>query len=193
VDQGEKEADNKLQQQLITDFVRDNQNKYNELINAIDTGDLTQAHRIAHTLKSEAGLIGRTQLHKSAATVEGALKNGANLTTEEQLHTLRRELHAAIDEMAAYSDKAVVVQQVRHHKETVGGFDAPRLFALINKLEPMLWSGNPESLDLIDEISLIPGSEELIRQMEDFYFSTAADLLKGIKERLEKDHQWNNK
>jgi len=39
-------------------------------------------------------------------------------------------------------------------------------------------------MNMLDEIRLIPGSEELLRYVEDFEFALAADELNKLKERL---------
>jgi len=52
-------------------------------------------------------------------------------------------------------------------------------------LDPLLKSGNPECLKYTDELRLILGSEELVEQMEDLYFGSAANLLVKLRIRLE--------
>jgi len=182
----EKEGDDDLQKQLKADFVKDNQNRFNEIIAAIDAGDITLAHRMVHNLKSNSGLIGRSDLHKIASNVEASLRDGENLTTEGQLDALRFELHAALGEMASYKESTAAKQR---ETETTDELGTEKARELIERLEPLLASGNPECLDLVDALRSIPGSEELIQQIEDFYFSAASELLKKLKERMEYD-QW---
>jgi signal transduction histidine kinase/CheY-like chemotaxis protein len=196
------EDDDNLQKQLKIDFLKDNQNCFKEITSAIDVGNITLAHRMAHNLKSNAGLIGRMDLQKIAADVEASLKGGENLSTEEQLSTLRFELHAALNEMASYKEEAPAERRKTERRKTerrkakrrkaIAGFDARRIRELVDKLEPLLASGNPECLDLVDCLRSIPGSEELIQQIEDFYFGAASKLLKKLKKRME-DDQWEIK
>jgi HPt (histidine-containing phosphotransfer) domain-containing protein len=174
--------------------VKDNRTKYEEVKIAVETGDITLAHRLAHSLKSNAGLIGRPKLQKIAADIEASLKSGENPVTEEQMNSLHFELQTALDEMASYNEKTdkAKTEAERHGTETATEYDAEKARLLIEKLEPLLRSGNPECLDLIDGLRRIPGSEELIQQMEDFYFSAAFELFMELKERMEND-QWKIK
>jgi len=70
---------------------------------------------------------------------------------------------------------------VRHIRETT---DAEMTWAIIGRLEPMLASYSTESMVLLDDIRAIPGTEELVRQMEDFEFERAIAELGKLKERL---------
>ena len=178
----ENTEDTKLQKQLKRDFAKDNQTKYEEIITALETGDLTLAHRIAHSLKSNAALIGKSKLQKIAADVETALKSGENLATTEQMNLLQSELRATLDELSMYLDGTVNVHQPAIPTEP---FDAEKARELLNKLEPLLKSGNPESLSYIDGLRAIPGSEELIQQIEDYYFNAAEKLLTELREKLQ--------
>jgi protein-arginine kinase activator protein McsA len=59
---------------------------------------------------------------------------------------------------------------------------------LIEKLEPMLKLGNPESQALIDSIRRIPGNGDLAsrltQQIENFDFEEAAVTLDELKRKL---------
>jgi len=184
----ESKEETDLEKQLKADFVRDNQTRYEEIINAVEAGDITLAHRLAHTLKSNAALVGRPELHKAAANIEASLKGGKNLATAEQMEILRGELRAALDDLAPYFTQAAA----RRKPETGAGYDAEKARGLIEKLEPLLKAGNPECLKLVDDLYSIPGTEELIRQIDDLYFDAAAGLLTSLKEKLEAD-QWKIK
>ena len=173
----EKGDDNKLQKQLMIDFVTSNQTKFKEINDAIDAGDIALAHRLAHTLKSNAAYIGRLSLQKAAADVEAALKGGEKQVTAAQMDTLKNELSAALDELAPYRNEQADLQPAEP-------YDAEKARELLAKLEPLLKSGNPECLKFVDELRSIPGSGELIKQIEDFYFDAAAKLLSELKERL---------
>jgi HPt (histidine-containing phosphotransfer) domain-containing protein len=81
-------------------FWKNNQNKYNELIKAIEAGDLELAHRIAHTLKGNAAQLGKKSLNIAAADVERQLKEGKMLVTEDQLKTLETEFNKYLKELS---------------------------------------------------------------------------------------------
>jgi HPt (histidine-containing phosphotransfer) domain-containing protein len=174
------ESDEIFRKRLIQNFVNENQNRYDEVVNAINSGDIKLANRLVHNLKSNAGHLGKTGLQNAAQNVEYLLKNEKNLTTQDELNTLKAELDAVLKEIAAFesagSSGGAAVPRVN--------LDAEEKRVLINKLELLLEGGNPECLSLIDGLRAIPGSEELIAQMENFDFDAARETLAKSKESL---------
>ena len=184
---GEKEDCNKkLYAELKSDFVKINQTKSDEIENALNTGDINLAHRLAHTLKSNAAQIGKNVLKAAAAEVEAALKDGENKVSETQMETLRTELSSALDDLSPYLNETPNQDQV---KEENTDFDAAMARELMEKLDPLLKSGNPESLKMINRLKAIPGSGIVIKNMEDFQFTAASNALVKLKEKLEAS-QW---
>jgi len=172
-----KDTDTDIQRQLKADFVTNNRDKFNEIMNALDVYDITLAHRLVHTLKSNAGLVGKAALQKAAVTVEAALKGGENRVTEEQINVFRIELCSALDELSPYLNEMASHAQ----SDTNTDLDAGTVRKLLEELEPLLKSGNSECLKRIDDIRSITGSGELIRQMEDYDFDAATNELAKMK------------
>jgi len=172
-----KGADTAIQKQLKTDFVAGNRDKFNEIAGALDNNDIALAYRLVHTLKSNAGLIGKTALQNAAASIEAALKGGENRAAERQMDVLCIELRSALDELGPYLNETAV----RTGADTIAMLDADTARKLLEELEPMLKSGNPECLKMADDIRSVTGSAELIRQMEDYEFYAAADELAKLK------------
>ena len=168
--------DTTLEEQLKIDFVTDNQTKFCEIADSIEAGDITLAHRLAHSLKSVAGLIGKTTLQKAAAEVEAALKSGENKTTNQQMDLLKTELEAVLDELAPYLTGKI--------KTSADTLDTENTKALINKLETLLKSGDAECLKYVEDLEKIPGSEDVIKQIQSFYFVEAGKHLTKLKEKL---------
>jgi CheY-like chemotaxis protein len=161
------DLDMNLRETLKGHFAKHNQGKFAEIKGALDSGDIKLAHRLAHTLKSNAGQIGKTLLQKAAADVERLLKDGENKAAGEPLTVLETELNRVLDELSPFLNETV--------KETrPAAFNTEKVKELAEKLEPLLKSGNPECLKYIEELRiLIPGSEELIQQMENYDFELA--------------------
>jgi len=90
-----------IQNVLQTLFLQNNLYKFDEIANALKAGDITLAHRLAHTLKGNAGQIGKPALQRAAADVEGQLKDGIDLVSPEQLAALETELAAVLKELSA--------------------------------------------------------------------------------------------
>ena len=169
-----EQADDELLKKLRMDFVKNNQTKYDDIIEAIGAGDAKLAHRLAHSLKNNAGLIGKTGLQCVAADVENLLKDGTMKVPDGRLRLLEIELRAALEELKPLFEKcaAPVASENLNSEQTL---------ALFAELEHMLENINPESVNLLDVIRSIPGTEELARQIEDYDFESAALTLSGIK------------
>jgi len=177
------DSDIELQNTLQSLFAKNNQKKYEEIFDALETGEIKLAHRLAHTLKGNAGQLGKALLQQAAAQVEQQLKDGKNLVTGQQLAALKRELDAALAEFEVKA-AAQLNGSSRLAEGAVEPLDADLTRELFANLEPMLKMGNPECRNFIDGLCLIPGSGELIRQIKDFDFeagvSTLAELAKNF-------------
>jgi signal transduction histidine kinase/CheY-like chemotaxis protein len=101
--------DMEFQKKLLALFVKTNLEKFREIINALEDGDINLAHRLVHTLKSNAAQIGKTTLQQAAAEVENGLKDGKNNVTAQQMALLEKELNEVLAELEillASSDSA---------------------------------------------------------------------------------------
>jgi HPt (histidine-containing phosphotransfer) domain-containing protein len=172
------EVDMEFQRSLRALFVRSNQTKFDEIVKALEDRDIKLAHRLTHTLKGNAGQLGKFLLQQAAADVEHQLRGGENLVTEDQLETLEIELNAV---MAEFTQLLKESSQIESSQELL---DEKSSRELIEKLEPMLKMGNPECCKLINDIRRIHGSEALIYLMEDFEFKNAITVLAELKEKL---------
>jgi len=175
------EADSEFQKSLQLYFVRSNRNKYNEIVKALEAHDIKLAHRLAHTLKGNAGQIGKIILQKAAEDVEHQLKDGTNLVSSEQLKTLDNELLLVINELSSLlrdSDR-----DSNEYEHSV--LDPEKTRNLFYELEALLRAGNPDCNRLAGELRLIPGSEKLIQQMEDFDFTDALLAIAELRERMD--------
>jgi len=176
----QSEADAKLQKMLQVHFLKQNNTKFAEIVEAMETGNMELAHRLVHTLKSNAGQLGKTRLQKIAGDIEELLKGETPMLKEEQLAVLEMELKAALQEFSLLTDKA----REPTPSAAFSAFSKEEALNLVERLEPLLKSGNPECLELIDSIRAIPESENLIQQMEDFDFELAYSTLAKLKGRI---------
>jgi signal transduction histidine kinase/DNA-binding response OmpR family regulator len=179
-----KQFDEKLKFLLMVNFVKDNKTMRSEIANAISTNNIKLAHRLTHTLKSNAGLLGQDILKKAALEVESFLKDGKNQVTLEALNVLETELNAVLDELAPLA-KAVFSEGHRlPETQFLGAAEARELLA---GLKPSLERGDPECLKLIPALRGIQGNDlakKLIRQMEDLEFELAKETLAELELRL---------
>jgi len=94
------EADLEFHRKIQEVFIRTNQNKYEEITEAMEKGDIFSAHRYAHSLKSNAAQLGKSILQKAASDIEYQLRDGKNLVTGEQLKILKSELEMVLNEFS---------------------------------------------------------------------------------------------
>jgi len=172
------QADDDLRQRLIRRFVDGNKTKYDEITNAIKENDLITAHRLVHTLKSNAGQLNKTTLQHAAAEVERNLKNGNNLVTPQQLQELETELNFVLNELAPISSGPL------GYYNNAKPLEKEEVLNILNELEPILKDNDPECLSYTDTLLLIPGCEDLIKQIENFDFELAVNSLTQIKNNI---------
>ena len=173
-----EQTENKLRHKLIDNFVSKNNDKFAEIENALNSGDITLAHRLAHTLKSNAGQLEKTLLQNAADTVETQLAGGENNVTAEQMETLERELSAVLKELEPIATEHATAKTAAEPVDTAAAVE------LLNKVKPLVEDDDSECIEFVDELRNIPGSEELIMRIEDFDFSSAAELINELIEKL---------
>ena len=172
------ETDEDLQQKLINCFVKNNRNMFNEVTAALAAGDIKQAFILVHTLKSNAGQLGKKHLQQAAADIEKQLKNGENNVTPEQIAALELEFNKVMEELTP-----LVRVTLRYIAEVLE--DKNAACELLTKLEFMLKTGNINCLIFIDGLQLIPGSAELIQSIEDYNFKQALNYLYKLREKID--------
>ena len=161
-------------------FLKSNPTKIAEITKALQDADIKLAHRLVHTLKGNAGQIGRSALQKIAAEVEGRLKEGENHVTQEQMALLEKELNAALAELADNSAPSGEPEPAQGQ-----ALDTAAALKVLEKLEPLLVRGNPDSLKYTNELRAVSGSERLIQQIEDFNFESALATFAELKRKFE--------
>jgi len=158
-------------------FIKGNQDAIDRLQKALDDGDLKFAHRLAHSLKSNAGQIGEKRLQELAAEAEAVLTDGNNLLTSKQLSILETELSAVLKRLAPILCET-------EETDVVIFTDKKQSLKILNVLESMLKKGMPDSMNLLNDIRTIQGAEALAQSVEDFEFKHALDELYKLKESL---------
>jgi len=173
------ETEEEFQRSLQSLFVRSNQMIYEDIIKAVKDDDVKLAHRLTHSLKSNAAQIGKTELQKAAIEVETVFKKGDINVTDEQLTALKNELDAVLAELAP------VLQDEIKAGEEVDILDIELAITVIDELESCLKKGSPECINLIDRIRRLPGNKEIktqiIQKIEDFDFDAALDFVNQLK------------
>jgi CheY-like chemotaxis protein len=91
--------DNELLIRLQLNFPDENKNRINELKEALYSNDFKQARLLAHTLKSNAGLIREHRLQELAAIVEKMVEENKVDDIAPHLNHLESELRMVLDRL----------------------------------------------------------------------------------------------
>jgi len=163
------EEDRIIKIKLKTNFAKSNRTAYEDLIQAIDSGDFKLAHRLAHSLKSNAAQIDAMRLRDAAALAESILNERKRLS-EEQRKIIKIELEKVLNELAPLLDE----EKLENSKKTI---DLVRVREIKNELRPLLMDNNTKCNKFVDELKTMPGTEELIFHIEEFNFNQALKVL----------------
>ncbi len=182
----------KLYRKIQSDFVKGHADTFARLNEAIDSGDFNHAHRIAHTLKGVANLIGSSVLAEAALAIEKGLENGKPEFNDEQMQTLGMTLNVVLEDLTGQLEE---YERKRANTDTVRvrtSVDPAEVVALLDKLEPLLASGDSQSTDYLDEIreELMPLGrlgKVLAEQVDGYDFELALGTVKTIREKLNRN------
>ena len=157
---------------LIRAFFRQNHDIFEKIVNAIDSGDLTLAHRFAHGLKSNAGLIGELPLQLVATSLEERLND--KLPVGDLLDKLKTELEPVLLKISSLVDDS-------NAEETFTDISQNEILQVFNELEALLKRQDSRVINYIDKLRAIPSTETLIEQLENMDLQEAALTLATLK------------
>jgi HPt (histidine-containing phosphotransfer) domain-containing protein len=166
-----------FQHKLRAHFAKAGRNAVKDIRSAITNRDMVLAHRLAHTLKGNAGQIHERELQSIAAHAEGLLKEGKPVS-DGLMESLEYTLKEVLERCAAY------LQEEKTESAQTHKISNKKALEILKRLEPFLISRNTDSQNMLDEVRMVPGAETLAAQIEDFDFKDALDTLKGLKEKL---------
>jgi CheY-like chemotaxis protein/two-component sensor histidine kinase len=175
------QSDDKLSHSMRINFIKNNQNIFEEIDTAIVGGDIKAAHRMAHTLKGNAGQIGEARLQKAAETLEELLKDGASPVSGGSMKNLKAELKPVLKKL-----KPLLEEELKSRGKNPS-LNNEQAFELFARLEPMLKKSDTGCLSLCEEIRAIATGKagELAEQIELFDFEQAYLTLENLKAEME--------
>lgn len=138
-------GDRDLYARMLRRFRKDYNEGDRPIRAALDAGDRALAHRLSHTLKGAAGMIGARPLHQVACALETALRTGSG-TEADCLDALTPVLSRVI---------AVLDQLLDDAPPVVAPASVPGVAmadpALLANLLDLLMNGDGAAIDLLDE------------------------------------------
>ena len=168
------QEDEALKAKLIHSFVRNNATKHSDIIEAMRQSDRKRAHRLAHTLKGNAGMLGKSGLQQAARNLERQLAQEDGPVGAALMDALKAELDAVLAEFALLITENPSAEPM----------DKEAALTLLEELEALLDGGSLECLHRVDGLRPVPGSGDLVRQIENFEFEVALGTLSKLKGSL---------
>ncbi|HEY0490032.1 MAG TPA: Hpt domain-containing protein [Telluria sp.] len=172
-------GDRDLYTRMLRRFRKDYTGGDGPIRTAIDAGDRALAHRLSHTLKGAAGMIGARPLHQAACALETALRTGSG-DEAACLASLKPALAKAIavlDHLLNEPTQPPAPAWPQH--------DAVADPALLASLLDLLMSGDGAAVDLLEDseasLRMILGDakfEEVAAAANEFDYDRALGLLR---------------
>ena len=135
-------GERRLYARMLVRFRREYSSGAGAIVAALDRGDTTEAHRLTHSLKGAAGMIGALGLHISATAAEHAIRT-AMPRMRDYITALDSEFVKVVRLLDVLIDDMVISEA------------PPRTLlaypALIARLAELLLEGDGAAVDLINE------------------------------------------
>jgi len=168
---------------MISAFIKYNQTTMEEINKALAAGDKQLAHRLVHTLKGVAGMIGMTTLANASFSIEHSLTEGNTEFFGEKITTLEYELNSALNELTYTANEYYTKKS--HKKNSGEILDNNDVLNLLKTLDSLLETCSFDSLNLLDDLRNISGTEILVEQVENIKFKQARETLAEIRQNME--------
>ncbi|MCL2386176.1 MAG: response regulator [Defluviitaleaceae bacterium] len=166
------QSDANIVSKLRIDYVKNHRNAVAELLAALNVGDISTAHRIAHNLKGLAGLMQEPLLAETAAQVEYVLKDEI-LPIDKLLSRLEQEHNNVIESIGIPDAKTKSVPLNKEKAKT-----------LFDNLIPLLTAQEVTATDYLDELRTLPESAVLANLIENYEFRIALKCANELKKIL---------
>ncbi|MDR1541432.1 MAG: response regulator [Clostridiales bacterium] len=175
-----------LYNQLVANFVSSHNEDVELITRAVKDGEFQLAIRLAHTLSSSAALVGAKNLSRCANQIVSALKEKEEMPSVPLMTGFYAIFHEALHELQIMAND----KKLKAPEEENPSFSRKDSLELIDRLKPLLETGNASCLDLVPEVrkklsDLGSDCEELIRQMEDFELDDSVNLLEKMRKAVE--------
>jgi len=178
-----KDREEQLRRKSVITFVKENQNAYESIVGLLVAGDIKTAHRIAHTLKSAAGYLGKNELQEASASLEESLAGESPGFKPEQLDTLKKELSSALLEFQPVVEEESDTADNTAPQESSGEPADIKPDELLEEIKPLLEKGDFEALKYVNKLKTIKGMEKLAETIDDYDFPSALELIEKLQEK----------
>ena len=148
---------------------------------AIADGKVREARRLAHSLKGAAGILGAPRLQAAAASLEGAIADGAPLGVVDDMTAALAVAHDALID-------AIRTLPAEAEREGPQGPAAAEVAEILARLEPLLAEDNVLAVQVFHEASarlkpcLGRRFSELERALDTFDFRSALAIVRTVRD-----------
>ncbi|MES9844764.1 MAG: response regulator, partial [Candidatus Sedimenticola sp. 6PFRAG5] len=177
----------KLYMQLLKKFQKNQSNVPEEVMKALEMGDLDTARRIAHTLKGVSGNLGARRLFESARDLEECIKKDSEDCVQRQMGEVREALGQVLE----------AIDQLEHPSARSGAeaedrdIDLAKLGPRINELASLLADDDTAASRYLATLreeccaaALRDGFDEIESLIENYDFGEALVVLGRIAGEL---------
>ena len=173
-DINDREFDEQLKRELRYEFVKAHKDYFEQICKHLDDGDSDTARRLTHTIKSSAGLIHERTLSKLSENLESQIDGGGS-PDKHVLVDFEKEFDRVINEIGEKERVSVSDDELLGKDESL---------QLLDTVEPLIKAQKGESLNMLDSLRKIPGSEEFCENLETYDFDAALSELINLRKTL---------
>ncbi|MFC2085376.1 tetratricopeptide repeat protein [Bacteroidota bacterium] len=167
----------KLFLNLLEKFYKSNINFEEEIKKAVTGGDSELSVRLAHTLKGVSGNLGAMELFAEAKELEADLKDNEGKEFEHLLHNVMNKLEVVLKSI----NEKILVEGSEETKQTIS---KEELIVKSQRLKAMLENYDSDAVKVINEIGVIEGFENEMKELEQkvsgYEFDKALEILNRI-------------
>jgi len=156
------------------EFLRTQKNVMEEVESFIAEGDFGTARRLVHTLKGMAGLLQESELLNLSGEAEAILEN-KNIPVLDALAAKTAEILEKLEQQYGGAGDAL----------DWSGLDTAEIKTLFDTIATLLEQDDSEVMEKIEELSKIPGTQEILEQIENYDYDIALETLVALREKME--------
>jgi CheY-like chemotaxis protein len=178
----------KLFRKLLAEFYLDHGNDIAAIRDALASGDMELAQRLAHTIKGVAATIGAEELHLRAKSLEAAIKGSHDENYPDLIVQLGAVMQPLLQGLSAIASAGETSVRETAISESV---DKDQLAPLLDTLGEMFADMDPDAEEKVTELAAQLGAQvdrqllkTLMRQVSSFEFEEAAESLALLKQSL---------
>jgi CheY-like chemotaxis protein len=158
--------------ELCKEFAKSQRDVMLDMKRATKVHDYKTAQLLAHTLRSLSGLIAETRLMNLAGDAESAFRN--QRLPIDTLNALSIELERVLNS----------IEEKSNNEPKIPPPSPEETEKLFETLESLLSHNNAEAITLIPTLGVIPDTEKIISNIENYDFAHALENLKKLRGTL---------